>query len=122
MGKNLPAIQVWSLGQEDPMEKEMTTQSGVPAWRIPWTEEPGGLRPWGRKASDMTERLSNNRLSRAMFAPELGGERVEGRRPSPLLGQQPVTLRGIQDRRLLFEQRPDAPPASGPGLTAGGPA
>ena len=41
--KNLPAIQetwVWSLGQEDPLEKEMATHSSLLAWRIPWTEEP----------------------------------------------------------------------------------
>ena len=45
--KNLPALRetwVQSLGQEDPLEKEMATQSSIPAWRIPWTEEPGGLR------------------------------------------------------------------------------
>ena len=34
---------VGSLGQEDPLEKEMTTHSNILAWRIPWTEEPGGL-------------------------------------------------------------------------------
>ena len=38
---------VWSLGQEDPLEKEMATQSSILAWRIPWTEEPGGLRSMG---------------------------------------------------------------------------
>ena len=46
MVKNLPAIQetwVQSLGQEDPLEKEMATRSSILAWRIPWTEEPGGL-------------------------------------------------------------------------------
>ena len=36
---------VRSLGQEDPLEKEMATQSGILAWRIPWTEEPDGLQP-----------------------------------------------------------------------------
>ena len=34
---------VCSLGQEDPLEKEMATQSSFLAWRIPWTQEPGGL-------------------------------------------------------------------------------
>ena len=34
---------VQSLGQEDPLEKEMATHSSILAWRIPWTEEPGGL-------------------------------------------------------------------------------
>ena len=46
MVKNPPAIQetwVRSLGWEDPLEKGMTTHSGILAWRIPWTEEPGGL-------------------------------------------------------------------------------
>ena len=44
-GKNLPAMQeTWvpSLGQEDPLEKGMATHSSILAWRIPWTEEPGG--------------------------------------------------------------------------------
>ena len=44
--KNLPAMQetwVWSLGQEDFLEKGMATHSSIHAWRIPWTEEPGGL-------------------------------------------------------------------------------
>ena len=44
--KNLPAIQetgVQSLGQEDPPEKGMATHSSIVAWRIPWSEEPGGL-------------------------------------------------------------------------------
>ena len=56
--KNLPAVQetwVQSLGQEDPLEKEMTTRSRILAWRIPWTEEPGRLQSVGRKESDMTE-------------------------------------------------------------------
>ena len=48
--KRLPAMQetwVQSLGQEDPLEKEMVTHSSILAWRIPWTEEPGGLQPMG---------------------------------------------------------------------------
>ena len=57
MIKNLPAMQetwVQSLGQEDPLEKGVATHSSILAWRIPWTEEPGGL-PWGLKESDTTE-------------------------------------------------------------------
>ena len=34
---------VWSLGREDPLKKEMATQSSILAWEIPWPEEPGGL-------------------------------------------------------------------------------
>ena len=44
--KNLPAMQenqIPSLGQEDPLEKRIATHSSILAWRIPWTEEPGGL-------------------------------------------------------------------------------
>ena len=54
---------VQSLGQEDPLEKEMATHSSILAWKIPWTEEPGRLySPWGHKESDTTERLTHNLL------------------------------------------------------------
>ena len=46
--KNLPAMRetrVCSLGQEDPLEKEMATRSSILAWKIPWAEEPGELQP-----------------------------------------------------------------------------
>ena len=46
MVRNLPGMwETWvlSLGQEDPLEKGMATHSSILAWRIPWTEEPGGL-------------------------------------------------------------------------------
>ena len=48
--KRLPTIpETWvrSLGQEDPVEKEMATQSLILAWKIPWTEEPGRLQSMG---------------------------------------------------------------------------
>ena len=50
MIKNLPAVPetwVWSLGWEDPLQKEMATHSSLRAWRIPWTEEPGRLQSLG---------------------------------------------------------------------------
>ena len=50
--KSMPAMwetQVLSLGQEDPLEKEMTTHSSILVWRIPWTEKPGGYSPWGHR-------------------------------------------------------------------------
>ena len=45
----LPMQETWvqSLGQEDPLEKEMATHSSILAWRIPWTDEPGGLQFMG---------------------------------------------------------------------------
>ena len=55
MVKRLPAVQetgLPSLGREDPLEKEMATHSSVPAWEIPWTEEPGGLQSMGSQESD----------------------------------------------------------------------
>ena len=58
--KCLPAMrETWvrSLGREDSLEKEMATHSSTLAWRIPWTEEPGGLQSTGRKESDATEWL-----------------------------------------------------------------
>ena len=59
MVKNLPTMmetQVCYLGLEDPLEKGMATHSTILAWRIPWTEEPGGLYTvHGVAESDMTE-------------------------------------------------------------------
>ena len=40
-------MRVWSLGWEDLLKKEMATHSSIPAWEIPWTEEPGGLQSTG---------------------------------------------------------------------------
>ena len=55
VGKNLSAMEetwIWSLCQEDPLEKEMATHSSILAWEIPWTEEPGGLQSMGSERSD----------------------------------------------------------------------
>ena len=53
MVKHLPTMQetrVLSLGQEDPLEKEMAPHSNILAWKIPWTEEPGGLQSmWSQR-------------------------------------------------------------------------
>ena len=49
---------VLSLGQEDPMEKGMTTYSRILSWRIPWTEEPGGLQSMDHKELDTTEQIT----------------------------------------------------------------
>ena len=61
MVKNPPAMQetwVQSLGEEGPLEKEITSHSNILAWRISWTEEPGRLpHPWSHKDSDPTEQL-----------------------------------------------------------------
>ena len=60
MVKNLPAVQetkVRSLGQEDPLEKEMATHSSILAWRVPWAEEPDGLQSMG------SQRVGHNRAT-----------------------------------------------------------
>ena len=64
--KRLPEMwETWVqfLGREDPLEKEMATHSSILAWRIPWTEELGGLQSTGHKELDMTERLHFHFLS-----------------------------------------------------------
>ena len=48
---------VWYLGWEDPPEEDVETHSSILAWRIPWTEEPGGLQSMGCKELDMTEAI-----------------------------------------------------------------
>ena len=61
--KILPPVQetwVHSLGWQDPLERGMATHSGILAWRIPWTEEPGGLyTSWDLKESGMPEQLTH---------------------------------------------------------------
>ena len=60
MIKSLPAVhetRVQSPGQEDPLEKEMAIHSSTLAWKIPWMEESDSYSPWGRKESDMTDKL-----------------------------------------------------------------
>ena len=60
MVKRLPTLRetrVRSPGWEDPLAKEMATHSSILAWKIPWTEEPGGLQSMGCKESDMTEQF-----------------------------------------------------------------
>ena len=65
MVQHLPAMQetqVRSLGQEDPLEKEMATHSSTLAWKIPWMEEPGRLECMGSQELDTTEQLHSLEL------------------------------------------------------------
>ena len=72
MVKNLPVMQetqessIQSLGQEDPLEKKMATHSSILAWKIPWTEEPGGLQSVGsqRVGHDRATKHGNKRQRR----------------------------------------------------------
>ena len=70
MVKNLPAVQetwFWSLDQEDPLQMGMATCASILAWRISWTEEPGGLQSMDCKESDTAEQLT---LLLSYFWPE----------------------------------------------------
>ena len=65
MVKNLPALQdtqVQSLGQEDSLEKGIATHSSIHAWRIPWTEEPGGLQCKGSQRVEHDSATNTLRL------------------------------------------------------------
>ena len=59
---------VRSLGQEDPLEEEMATHSSILAWKIPWTEEPGGVTVHGvAKESDTTEHTARTHTPFCLF-------------------------------------------------------
>ena len=63
--KNLPAMQetqVQSLGQKDPLEKEIATHTSIFAWEIPSTKEPNGLQSRELQESDITEQLNHHHL------------------------------------------------------------
>ena len=79
--KNLPAMQE-NQGQEDPLEKGMANHCSILAWRIPWTEEPGGYSLQSRKESDMTEQLT---LSLSHFI--YNRERGKGHSMAPINGK-----------------------------------
>ena len=56
-------MRVRFLGREDPLEEDMATHSCILAWRIPWTEEPGGLySSWGCKEPDMTKHRHTQKM------------------------------------------------------------
>ena len=61
--QEMQEMQVWSLGQEDPLEKEMATHSSILVWKTSWTEEPAGYSPQDRKESDSAEQQSTHAFS-----------------------------------------------------------
>ena len=95
-----------SLGQEDPLEKEMATHSSILAWKIPWTEEPGGYCPWGHKESDTTEWLINsNRAQRRLCRQYHCLE--QSYNPLPSLFCTNRTLRSLSLGWSCFQRRVD---------------
>ena len=69
---------IWSLGQEDPLEKEMATHSSILAWKIPWREEPGRLQSMGSKKSDTTEHTQCYKELLKHLPGTLDGEQLKG--------------------------------------------
>ena len=74
---------VRSLGQEEPLEKEMTTHSSILAWEIPWTREPGGLYCIGSQKLDLTEQLNSS--NRRPYSREVRGSADRLPRVLPLI-------------------------------------
>ena len=92
--KNLPAMQetwVLCLGQEDPLEEEMLTHSSLLAWRIPWTEEPGGLQSTGSKELDTTKKDAYTLQTVLPLVPciRMTGTPLKGRRNVGMVPSQP---------------------------------
>ena len=80
---------VGSLGREDPLEKEMATHSSLLAWRIPWTEEPGGLQSGGVTELDTTQWLNNKiRFTKKTFFFKQNKFYMQ----AIMSGEQPTTL------------------------------
>ena len=65
---------VWSLGPEDPLEKEMATHSSILTWKIPWTEEPGGLQSVELQELDTTEHNWDCAVLAAEFSVDRGSK------------------------------------------------
>ena len=71
--QEIQETRIWCLDQEDLLEKEMTTQSSILAWKIPWTEEPGRLySPWGHKEVDTTENTHTHTHTHTHTSKSLG--------------------------------------------------
>ena len=91
MVKSLPAMQetwVRSLDREDPLEEGMATHSSVLAWRIPWTEEPGGYSPRG-----------SQRVEHSTKSPEPVQREVRGARA--LLATSPKSAKALKPKRSV---------------------
>ena len=71
-------MRVRSLGREDPLKEGMAIHSSIVAWRIPWTEEPGGYSPQGRKESETTEVTDRARMLFALLLEAAAWGRGDG--------------------------------------------
>ena len=82
--------QVWSLGREDPLEKEMATHSGILAWRIPWTKEWWATVHCHKELGTTEETcMQHMRIKLLLVGPPAGGSRRKGSKPSQQLWNHP---------------------------------
>ena len=105
--QELQEMWIRSLGWEDPLEKEMATHSSILAWRIPWTEEPGGpsstrVTQRGHKKLDMTKPLRVHSLFTSLLAAFLLFETLNFPRLPSLLAESsmahPISLMAVLPR------------------------
>ena len=101
MVRNQPAMrktQVQSLGWEDPLEKEMETHSSILAWRIPWTEEPGGLQSRGsqRVGHDLVTNTHTHQLVQCLILGTVSCFHQESilQRQANILSDEPHSING----------------------------
>ena len=96
-----------SLGQEDPLEKEMATHSSIFAWRIPWTEEPGRLQSMGSQESDRTELSTHTHrsywLNGTLISPRRNLELVQNQMLFETYTQ--LYVKQIASRKFLYNTR-----------------
>ena len=111
--KRLPTMWetwVWSLGQEDPLEKEMTTHSNTLAWKILWMEEPGGLQSMGSQSrtwlSDFTFTLFSLVAQRLKFLPPMRETRVRSLGQEDSLENEMLTHSSILAWRIPWTEKP----------------
>ena len=112
--KNLPAMQetpgtsVWSLGWEDPLEKEMATHSSIRAWKIPWTEEPGRPQSRCHQESDTTEHahLYNGQMKHFTFSWQEASWIVWKEKNHEKEQTNSVQILPAQQSSLIYGQKP----------------
>ena len=78
--KNPPAMQdtwVWSVSQEDPLKKGMVTNSNIVAWKIPWTEGPGGLQPIGSRTVRLDWEANTSTFTKILYHDPFSGFRIK---------------------------------------------
>ena len=99
---------VWSIGLEDALKEGMATPSGIFAWRIPWTEEPGGLRSIGLQKSDMTEatKCACTEQERTLHQVRAAGQSTSHSGPRDPADQVCLKCRGGKTAFLALQQVP----------------